>query len=65
MAEKKEDYRALRKELDEILTNLQSGDLDIEEATGQYERAMKIVGKLEAYITKAENQIVKVKKNLV
>lgn len=62
MTSTKENYRELREELDGILLRLQSGDLDIEDATNQYERATKIVDKLEAYITTAENKIAKVKK---
>jgi exodeoxyribonuclease VII small subunit len=64
MADTKENYRDLRDELDGILQALQAGDLDIEEATKQYERAVKIVDKLEAYINKAENKITKVKKKI-
>lgn len=62
MTSKKENYRDLREELDSILLKLQSGDLDIEDATTQYERATQIVDKLETYIKTAENKITKVKK---
>lgn len=62
MTSQKESYRDLREELDGILLKLQSGDLDIEDATSQYERATQIVDKLEAYIQTAENKITKVKK---
>lgn len=62
MSQKQESYRNLRQELDEILNSIQSGDLEIDEATKQYERAMDIVAKLEKYLNDAENKITKVQK---
>lgn len=63
MSQKQESYRNLRQELDEILNSIQSGDLEIDEATKQYERAMAIVAKLEKYLSEAENKITKVQKS--
>lgn len=63
MSQKQESYRNLRQELDEILSSIQSGDLEIDEATKQYERAMDIVAKLEKYLNEAENKITKVQKS--
>lgn len=56
------EYRKLREELDAILSQLQSGELDIEEATVKYGRATKIVKDLEEYIAKAENKLKQVRK---
>lgn len=61
MTNKKYDYRALSKELDEVLTKLQSTDLDVDEAVNVYERGMVIAKELEDYLKKAENKITKVK----
>lgn len=56
------EYRKLREELDAILSQLQAGELDIEEATAKYERATRIVKDLEEYIKKAENNLKQVRK---
>jgi exodeoxyribonuclease VII small subunit len=61
MAEKQENYQQLRDELDGILLKIQSGELDIEAAAKEYERAHKIVEKLEKYILRAENKVNSVK----
>lgn len=55
-------YKELREELDEIVSQLQSSELDIDEATKQYERGMKLVQELEVYLKDAEVKIEKVKK---
>lgn len=59
-----EDYRSLRAQLDAILLEIRSGDLDIDEASEQYEKAREIVEKLEKYIKTAENKVTKIKNNL-
>jgi exodeoxyribonuclease VII small subunit len=55
------DYRKLSNELDAILEELQTADLDIDEAVKKYERGMKIAEQLEAYLKTAENKVAKVK----
>lgn len=55
------DYKALRAELDEILTSLDDPSLDVEAMTAKYQRGMTIVKELEAYLKTAENKIKKVK----
>jgi exodeoxyribonuclease VII small subunit len=55
------DYKKLNSELDTILTGLQSGDLDIDEAVKQYQRGMVIVEELQKYLKEAENKVTKVK----
>ncbi len=55
------DYVKLSKELDTILSVLQSAELDIDEAVKQYERGMEIVKQLEAYLKTAENRVTKIK----
>lgn len=50
-------YEELRTELDTILTELQSNELDIDQALKQYERGREVIKQLEAYLETAENQI--------
>ena len=50
-------------ELDEIVTSLQTDDVDVDEAIKRYDRGMAIVKELEAYINEAENKITRVKKS--
>lgn len=64
MVKKSESYSELRRQLDEILLKIQSGDLDIDAATEQYEQARLIVEKLEKYIQTAENKVTKIKKSV-
>ncbi|HSX27792.1 MAG TPA: exodeoxyribonuclease VII small subunit [Patescibacteria group bacterium] len=56
------DYRELSGQLDEILAQLQLGDLDVDEATKLYEKGMLIVSDLEQYLKTAENKVIKLKK---
>jgi exodeoxyribonuclease VII small subunit len=61
MPQKQPSYQDLNSELETVLAQLQSGDLDIDEATAAYERGMKLVQQLETYVKEAENKITKVK----
>lgn len=62
--ENNEDYKGLRAQLDAILLEIRAGDLDIDEASEQYEKAREIVEKLDKYIKTAENKVTKIKNNL-
>lgn len=55
------NYRSLSSELDGILNELQSGDLDIDDAVKKYQRGMEIVQELQKYLKDAENKVKKVK----
>ena len=55
------DYQTLRNELDEILDELQNGDLDIELAITKYERGQEILKSLGDFLNEAENKITKIK----
>lgn len=55
------DYRKLSSELEKIVDDLQTADLDIDEAVKCYERGLKIVKDLEAYLKTAENKVSKIK----
>lgn len=60
MTTKKPDYKQLSTELDEILSKLQTPDLDVDEALASYERGTVIARQLEKYLEEAENKIKKV-----
>lgn len=55
------DYAKLNRELETIVDQLQTADLDIDEAVKLYERGMKIIKDLEAYLKTAENKVSKIK----
>lgn len=55
------DYKLLSAELDELLTKLQTADLDIDEAVKAYDRGMQIAQDLQAYLKQAENKVTKIK----
>lgn len=59
----KPNYQALNAELDQILADLQTGDLDIDEAIKAYERGAVILKELGAYLKQAENKVKKVLKS--
>lgn len=61
MTTKQADYRSLNTELDTILHNLQSEDLDVDEAVALYERGIAIAKELETYLKEAENKVTKIK----
>lgn len=61
MAAKKTDYKALNRELDELLAKLQDDELDVDEAVTLYERGIAITSELEAYLKHAENTVAKIK----
>jgi exodeoxyribonuclease VII small subunit len=53
-------YEDLSRELDEVLSRLQSAYLDIDSAVKNYEQGMKIINELEKYLKDAENKITKI-----
>lgn len=55
------DYQALSRELDEIIAQLQSPDIDIDEAVRLYDRGMAIAKELDTYLKTAEIKITKLK----
>lgn len=54
-------YRELQSELDEVLAQLQSADLDIDKALELYKRGQKLVAELENYLENAKNEITELK----
>lgn len=62
MAQKKAaSYQEMNKELESLLSDLQSSDMDIDEALKAYERGMELVKELETYLKTTENKIIKIK----
>ena len=61
MATQQKSYQSLNAELEALLTVLQSGELDIDEAVKKYQRGMEIVAELQKYLKDAENKVKKVK----
>ncbi len=61
MATKPINYRQLNQELDQVLSELESADLDIETALQKYQRGMEIIQQLETYLKIAENKVTKLK----
>lgn len=60
MTKKELDYRALNNELETILSDLETNDLEIDEAIKQYQRGTEIVTQLQEYLKIAENKVKKV-----
>ncbi len=56
-------YQSLTDELDSLMSNLQSGDLDIEAAMKAYERGLVIISELEKQLKLAENKVKKINPN--
>ncbi len=55
------NYRQLNAELDQLLSELESAELDIDGALVKYQRGMEIVQQLERYLKTAENKVTKIK----
>lgn len=59
----KKSYKQLQSELDSILTQLQSADLDIDKAMDLYKKGQTLVTQIEDYLKNAKNNIVHLKKS--
>lgn len=57
------NYQKLSSELDTILAQLQTNDLDIDDAIKLYERGIVISKELEAYLKTAQNKVTKLKQD--
>jgi len=58
---KKVTYTELSSRLDEIIAELESPTVSIEDAMKLYEEGAKLVAELEGYLKTAENRIIKLK----
>ncbi len=64
MPTKKVDYAALNAELEDILAELQGGELAVDTAMTKYQRGLTVVKLLETHLEQAENTITKLKAEL-
>lgn len=51
------NYQDLKTELDTILLELQTEDIDVDQTVAKYKRGLELVEKLESQIKDAENNI--------
>lgn len=58
----KKSYRELQAELDKVLDELQSSELDIDKALDLYKQGQKLIAELEKYLKTAKNEIEQLKK---
>ena len=58
----KKSYGELQAELEEVLLQLQSGELDIDQALKLHKQGEALVAELEAYLADAKNEIEQLKK---
>ena len=56
---KQVDYHTLNDELEQILSELQADDIDVDTATKKYERGLQLIHELETYLKTAENTVTK------
>ncbi|HCW74047.1 MAG TPA: exodeoxyribonuclease VII small subunit [Clostridiaceae bacterium] len=57
MAKKKMTYKEMMDNLDEIIGNLEKGDLSVEESMDKYEEGVKITKDLLEILNKAEEKV--------
>lgn len=56
-------YQELSDQLEKIMSELQDGQLDLDQAIEKYEEGIKIIKQLEKQLKTAENKIIKIKEN--
>lgn len=54
------NYRELSEELAAVMDWFEKGDVDLDEAIANYQKAMKLIAELEEYLKNAENEIKKI-----
>jgi len=57
MVKKKLTYKELTEKLDDIIENLETGELSVEESMEKYEEGVKITKELLAILNKAEEKV--------
>ena len=55
------DYGSKMKQLEDLLQQIESDELDVETAITKFESGIQLVDELEKYLTTAENKIEKIK----
>lgn len=61
--EKKNSFENNIENLDEIINNLENGELGLDESIREYEKAMKLIKKSSEILRAAEGKIIKVSEN--
>ncbi len=59
MSSKKNNFESQLKELEEIVTNLENGDIPLEKALAQFQKGVKISRDLDKKLTQAEETVAK------
>jgi len=54
-------YEELKRELDQVMLELQREDIGVDEALKAYERGLELVKQIENYLKTAENRILELK----
>lgn len=57
-------YNELSTQLENIMSDLQTGNLDLDDAIEKYKHGIKIIKQLEGQLKNAENKITKIKDSL-
>jgi exodeoxyribonuclease VII small subunit len=55
------NYEDLKLELDNVMLELQSEDIDVDKALVNYQRGLELVKDIEAYLKTAENKVIELK----
>lgn len=58
MAKRADDYQAMMQELQTLLLDMQTENLDVDAALQKYERGQALIVKLEEHLKTAENKVV-------
>ena len=58
MVQKKVEYRVLLAELNQLLVDMQSDELDVDEVVKKYERGQALIRQLNAYLDTTENEVI-------
>jgi exodeoxyribonuclease VII small subunit len=53
------DYKSMLEELQRLISDMQSEDLDIDTAIAKYEKGRKLLEQLKNYLEKAENKVIR------
>lgn len=61
MAKAEKDYQTLSDELDQVLAQLQTPGVHVDEAVKLYEQGLELVEQLEKHLQQAENKIEQLK----
>ncbi len=57
------NYQELTNKLQTIMTELQSGEIDLDKSLKKYEEGIKIIKELETQLKSAENKVKKIQTN--